>query len=390
MSKIMTLTKIISINFLITLLLLGILFLIPPISYKIYSYAGGHSTFFPSDKREGLELYANFSWTKKHFKEMVQIHATYHDFIVWRRDDFIGETININNGLRRTVIPDTMNDNLSSFWFYGGSTTWGQGVPDAFTYPSLFAQQNGVNVVNFGEMAYLARQSVAFMVNHIISNDIQDLSDTKVVFYDGVNDVHIRCKTGHDGISTSRQNQLRTLLANKHKYSFARTFSQLTDFLAALSYKVGANIGGNTDGAPIYNCASDSDRAIEVANSLVRTWEAAADIVSSRGGEFTAILQPAAYFGDAEYGYLNLTNATDIELSQQFQAVYPLVIKFAEKSNINFIDLTHVYDSCVDCYIDYCHASPQGHKKLVQQLSEKFPPNLVNAGISEGAITEWE
>ena len=117
-----------------------------------------------------------------------------------------------------------------------------------------------------------------------------------------------------------------------------------------------------------YSCASDAERAEEVAATLVNTWLAASDLVKSKGGEFTAILQPVAFIGNPIIKYLNLTTSYDIALAEQYTAVYPLVREMAEKRNIRFIDLTHVYDGCDNCYIDFCHVGPQGHQILVPNL----------------------
>ena len=51
---------------------------------------------------------------------------------------------------------------------------------------------------------------------------------------------------------------------------------------------------------------------------------------------------------------------------------YPLIIELATASNLNFLDLTGVYDGCGECYIDFSHVGPQGHQILVSSLSQFF------------------
>ena len=155
------------------------------------------------------------------------------------------------------------------------------------------------------------------------------------------------------------------------KYSFSRTFSQLSDFLVSVSQKVNTNIA-NTVASNAYDCVKNKKRALEVAQTLVNTWKTASNLAQSMGGEFFAILQPVAYFGKSEVDYLNLNSPYDKVLSEQYKVLYPLIIKIAEQSNLNFIDLSKTFDGCQNCYIDYCHVGPQGHYKLVQSLSDRL------------------
>ena len=90
--------------------------------------------------------------------------------------------------------------------------------------------------------------------------------------------------------------------------------------------------------------------------------------MKKRGGKFTAILQPVAYIGSANVGYLELNSANDAALSMQYKTVYPLIRQFAAAANIDFVDLSSAYDNCNNCYIDFCHVGPQAHQILVDYL----------------------
>ena len=154
-------------------------------------------------------------------------------------------------------------------------------------------------------------------------------------------------------------------------YSFSKLFEQLKDFLQAAKQKINKK---NTQklAQQFYNCSSNPDRAEEIARSLVETWQTASDIVTKRGGNFTAILQPVAFIGDPNINYLDFTSDNYLAMGMQYKAVYPLIRQFAKAKNIDFVDLSFVYDKCDNCYIDYCHAGPQGHKILVENLFHKL------------------
>lgn len=371
--------KLIFINIFITFSLLGMLLLLPPIASFIYSLAlDSKSETSSQDARASLDLYNGIEWAHTHFKEHSTFVTTYYDYISWRRDDFEGETINIVDGLRVTKEPDNISGNAEHYLFFGGSTTWGMGVNDENTYPSIFAERLNTYVTNFGETGYVARQSLALLTNFLVNNSMLDLSGQHIVFYDGVNDVAHRCRSEINGLGTGREQQIRSILSKNlfQKYSFEKSFEQLTQFMQAITRRLGivnaSNLVNNT-----YACSLDPIRAEEVAKTLVETWQVTSDIVKERGGRFTAILQPVAFIGSPNIGNLDLLTGNnniknDILLGMQYETVYPLIRHFAASANIDFIDMSSVYDNCDNCYIDFCHVGPQAHQLLVDSLTKSI------------------
>lgn len=373
MKKIKSWIKLILINFVLTFSLIGMLLLAPPIVFSIYHWFTTDTKDKTSyDTRPELEIYTDFEWSDKHFIEFHDLPTTYYDFITWRRNDYVGDTINIVDGLRVTPNYVKENSKKSKYFFFGGSTTWGTGVNDENTYPSLFAKLTGNYTKNFGETAYIARQSLGYLNNYVISNSLLDMTNIHVIFYDGVNDVALRCRSEINGLGTGREKQIQDVLKNSNRnpeFSYATTFFQLKNFLNRALLKIKPDEAKSSFNE-VYKCASQPQRASEIAQSLVNTWEVAANFVENRGGKFTAILQPVAYYGNANTSYLNLNSPNDQALAAQFEAVYPLIIELAIKRNFNFVNLTDVYDGCNVCYIDFCHVGPQAHQILVSSISQ--------------------
>lgn len=364
--------KILFTNIFITLSLLGLLLIAPPIAYSLYSISFGSQTKKSSlDAKARLDLYSGFEWAPTHFDELSIQKTKYFDYITWRRYDFKGETINIVDGLRETYNPTNLNINADEYLFFGGSTTWGVGVDDENTYPSIFAERLNTHVTNFGETGYIARQSLSLLINYFVEKSLPDLSGKHIVFYDGVNDVAGRCRSEISGLSTGREQQIQSMLATYQKYSFAKLFEQVSQVLQAVTKRLGMVIVPSIS-SKNYACSSDPRRAEEVARTLVETWQVASDLVTNRGGKFTAILQPVAFIGSANVDYLKLTSRGDIALSLQYEAVYPLIRQFAVTANIDFIDLSSLYDNCDNCYIDFCHVGPQAHQLLVDSLAKNI------------------
>lgn len=359
--------KILLVNVLLFFSLIGMLLLSPPILNSLYQLVKPEKPKI-MDTRSTLEIYNNFKWANIHFNEFYELSTTYYDYISWRRNDYSGETININNGIRTTINPFKTTKETAKYFFFGGSTTWGVGVNDINTYPSIFSRLTRSDVTNFGETAYIARQSLAYLNNYIINNSLSTMSNINVIFYDGINDVAHRCRSEINGLGTVRENQIQNKLKVDKRFSFDKTFLQFQEFINKLMHKFISKKVSDEKSESYYDCASNEKRALEIATSLVDTWEFTSEIVTALGGKFTAVLQPVAYYGSPNINYLNLTSSNDKALAAQFKAVYPLIIKIASQRNFNFFDLTRIYNGCNDCYIDFCHVGPQGHQILVSKL----------------------
>lgn len=362
--------KILFINALVLFALFGALFLSPPAVFYVknsfvYLFGGEH---VHEIGKSAFHIYDDFNWAEKHFNELNAVHASYHDYVVWKRSDFSGETISVRDGFRRTIpsLNDTFGD---EYWFFGGSTTWGSGVDDANTYPSLVAAKFNVKVRNFGEPGYIARQSLASLTNEILlskkSND-----RVTVVFYDGVNDVLFRCALGMSDLGTSSENIIRNRtgeLEAEEVLSYEKTFHQIVYMMRKINEKLAPDV---KDKKELYVCHNNPERAKKIAETLVLTWKQAKNLAEANNMSFLAVLQPVAYWGNPNIDYLNLTHADDVLLKKQYEAIYPLIIEEVKKHGIDFLDLTSLYDGCDDCYIDFCHVGPQAHHRLATALGE--------------------
>ena len=97
------------------------------------------------------------------------------------------------------------------FWriHYLGNRCWHYNTLSIYIFLDQF-----VSSTNFGESGYVARQSLAYLQNLYVLG----FSDKKsIVFYDGVNDVQVRCRSEPiRSLSTERE------LGNKDCYKWQR------------------------------------------------------------------------------------------------------------------------------------------------------------------------
>lgn len=150
------------------------------------------------DVRTQLPYYANQAWSEQYWQEFGSIERSYQPHTIWRRSEFNGTHIKVNeNGLRATPHSDCASATKTVFMF-GGSAMWGEGAPDTRTIPSYLLQEierktgGSACVINFAESAWTSTQSLIALIAEIQKEHIPDL----VIFYDGVNDANVVFTSG--------------------------------------------------------------------------------------------------------------------------------------------------------------------------------------------------
>jgi hypothetical protein len=120
----------------------------------------------------------------------------WHPYVYWRRPAYDTPTMHVSKeGIRRTVQPYGP-DAKTRIFLFGGSTMWGTGVRDEHTIASLFAQRfaqfgwSDFHVVNYGENAYVATQSLLTLLLELRAGNIPEI----VIFYDGIHSDHMFVK----------------------------------------------------------------------------------------------------------------------------------------------------------------------------------------------------
>lgn len=317
------------------------------------------------DRRADLVNYADESQARQHFAELLALPSSYESFVGWRRLPFRGQTITIDeNGLRQTANAIDRDRAQTTIAFFGGSTMWGTGVDDEQTIPSLLAASHpGFYAMNFGETAYIARQSL----NLALQQYTEGLSPDIVVFYDGANEILHKCRRELSPFSHAREVYIRDAI---ELYGNGMSYSALFYPIQQLAEEVSKEVGGRTKPSYFYDCDRDADKAERIARALLWDWLAAKNLVESAGGRFLAILQPVAYLGAPEVRHLDL----DEDLGRQFVSVYPHIRSLlpAEFPSLqrNFADFGDVFDGEEPIYIDFCHVSPNGNEIVAARISD--------------------
>jgi len=261
----------------------------------------------------------------------------------------------------------TINDNTAgdrTVYFFGGSTMWGFWSPEAQTIPSQFAAATKVRSQNYGEIGYTAHQSLVLLLQLLQAGHRPSL----VVFYDGVNDVAIKCERGLTPESHGEEKEIAALLRGSDSPS---SFSYYFKPVARVAQRISNQLSKSLSVSP-YDCDTDPKKAEAVAENLIQDWQFAKLLVESFGGKFIGILQPVSYFSKTRLDQLKLPMGLD----RQYQAVYPLIQKKVAGSGGPFHDLTSALDVDEPIYLDYNHITPKGNEIVARKIVEIAKPVL--------------
>ena len=270
--------------------------------------------------------------------------------------------------MRKTSIPQKPFSSDFAVRSFGGSTVWGTGARDHETFPSFLAINHQFFSENFGESAYIARQSLAYLINlYVYEKRPKDMIYVNL-FYDGYNDIVSQCRSEVEIDQTERGNSIRAVLNNKD--SHLAPFKNTT-----VTFKKIANMVTDKDAAffdRLYVCDNDEVKARAVARSLIETWKLAWQISIANGDEFMAVLHPTALFDGNNYTHINLDSSEKRELKKQIQKVQPIIQSMLNEQPFFTFDLTNKFEGNPEVYIDPAHLTPEGNEIIADALARQI------------------
>ena len=152
------------------------------------SVAGTNSRLWESDD----PYYAKQPWASQQQIDYEASRAkNYHPFVLWRSAPLQSPTINIDQSGFRVTPGAQCVEGAYKVFVFGGSTTWGWGVPDYATVPAYIQQElqkktrKNICVVNMGEEGYYSTHEVLALFLQLKNGRIPN----HVIFLDGDNEI---------------------------------------------------------------------------------------------------------------------------------------------------------------------------------------------------------
>ncbi|HRG09738.1 MAG TPA: hypothetical protein PLJ08_14280 [Cyclobacteriaceae bacterium] len=351
MKKILSYLKSITISVVVFLILLA-----------ITNWAAGiYMAKKGGEKRHLLPAYqGEQEYAEAIFHDYHSIAHRYKPFAEWQMLPYQGKTLSINEQGLRTHTPPAGASANPVIHFFGGSTMWGEGSDDAHTIPALVHQKlNTGTVINHGQLAYNSRQNLDALISMYTKGETADV----VIFYDGVNDAAFLCPNEIQELPGHRLIPLfqKKIYGGAKQFVFTVLNNLFTEnILLVIQYQ--QSKGDNRPSQ--YDCLN-SDKGKSVASMLVKNWEMANELVTSKGGKFIAVLQPVAYVGSPRIDHLEL----NAELGNNFRFVYDEVQKIISTQNQPWIhNFSQAFNGEEYIYIDFCHVTKSGNEIIANRL----------------------
>ena len=327
------------------------------------------------------------SWVNNYEEEARRSYvAQWRPYVYWRRKPYQGKYINIDtDGIRLTVSPKPTPQESHppvKIFMFGGSTMWGVGARDAFTIPSILAQelQNkgmATEVINFGENGYVSTQEVIMLQLLLQKGQRPDL----VIFYDGVNDTFSAFQQGMAGLTENEFHRVKEfnllqpdrLIAMLLKEIASRTSTMR--FLTSGLRKAGMSretVGGNS--LPFANRAPIGEEAL--AQEVLNTYKGNIEFVKalSEHYHFKYIFywQPTIFQQVYLTEYERAHRPKRPALGQLVHRIYELVQKDEiESCEYSFRDLSRAFGEVTEpIFIDWSHVGESGNAIIARKMAK--------------------
>lgn len=334
--------------------------------------------------------YHGYAWAPQFLKEefrrwQAARHEAYAPFRVWGLTPWKGQYVNVEQSpvgpVRRTI--NVHNESCAvpgghriRVWLFGGSTTFGTGVPDFATIASYLstylaaASAECFEVTNFGVEGYATNQEVLLLDDRLKRGFRPDV----VIFYDGVNESYVGAVSPADASAHANLERIRGRVEGSWRSRF--------DFLSKLySFRlVAAILNRARRQVPPSHTSADlvalARATLDNYEANIYQTEALANAYHFRTlyfwqPAFTSGAKPLTPF---EQGLLRQRSRGSGQFVQAFQAVYAEAERRAAISR-RFVFLGHVFDhNPGPVYLDgWMHLGPAGNDMIARQIANVVP-----------------
>ncbi len=296
----------------------------------------------------------------------------YKAFLGWRSKHINLKHINIKGKYNTRYSTGEKLDN--STWFFGGSTMWGSGVSDKGTIPSIYNEKTKQAVFNFGERDWNSRQSL----NQLISLLGDGHRPSKIIFYDGINDVLHGCRSENQNIPTHNYEVKISSLLSSEKNIFVAIKNSFINSYMEFARKISSKLP-STNKSSGYDCHINKIKAQRIASNMVNNWYSAYLISRPYKTKFYSILQPHLLTSQTNFDYMKSSEKALLPSKRrQFEMIYPMVkkeIKLKCKSDREFctafLNAADWIKPNSKVYMDFCHLNKKGNEMIVEQIIKK-------------------
>ena len=340
------------------------------------------------DARTQLPYYQNQFWSDQYWREFDSIERSYQPHTIWRRSEFSGRYINVNeNGLRATPQSDCTSAEKTVFMF-GGSAMWGEGAPDTETVPSYLLQEikrkfgGNICIINFAESAWTSTQSLIALIAEIQKEHVPDL----VIFYDGVNDINAVFTSGKQ-FTHANLSEFTTRFERSEPFH-ARLVRNSQVIQLLYKYVVRQRLDS---GQPALFFDKDAITLNEyITKTYIQNYQIVGALAEQYGFDYAFFWQPVIGYGEKvlspeESTMLQDANAIRIKLDEEaysrmqfIHSMYDSIAPSLERLEHAY-NLSHLFDDKMQStYIDFVHVTPEANQMVAAEMFDRLQTHFQN------------
>ena len=351
-----------------------------PVSRK---YGNEHLRLvYPDKTQKEIDDLLNEFWT---------VPLTYEAFTQFKERPRRGSAANVDpNGFRFSKNkaawpPDPKNFNV---FLFGGSTTFGYGVPDDQTIASYLGENllsanltKKPCVYNFGRSTYYSTQERILFEKLLTGDFVPNVA----IFIDGLNDFYYKIKS-NEPVYTGELTEFFEANSGRNSYFLIQTVKRLPLFKAVAAIRKALGLTGAEDKHDqarrevLWNDPAYYDSVIRRYSANKKLIEAAA---ASFGVKTVFVWQPVPYFkSDAQFNVFAWpkNGRPTLRPANLYELGYPLVEKKMKENFFgdNFLWLADTQDGFTEqAYVDGIHYSAAMSKRLAGFISEFMKEKII-------------
>jgi len=324
------------------------------------------------------DSYQEEDWIDEYMADYFQIRLRWEPYVYWRRLPLQRRFIHVDEaGFRHTSpgLPPAEGTSALRIQVYGGSTTWGEGVRDEATIPSLLSRglaEHGVaaEVVNLGEGGYVFTQELIALLRRLHQGDVPDIA----IFYNGLNDRYSAAQSGEAGIPQNEWNRRAEFNLSSRQIQVLRLaiFGPRTGlYTFRLLHRL--------------RRSADPDHASRLDDPLAQgVWDAYGSnvrTVRALGQAYGFV--PLIYWQPVLYGKPQRTPFEDMLKQTQpagFEEFFAAVQNRLQSDSgaqvmEGFHDISDLFADIPDpLFIDFSHISEEGNRRVTERILEDLVP----------------
>jgi lysophospholipase L1-like esterase len=322
------------------------------------------------------EMFPNLA--KRDIEELLDdtrhISQSFEPYTQFKEKPFAGKSVNVDSQGFRPIKdqgPWPPNPDFINIFVFGGSTTFGYGVPDGDTIPSYLQEllsskyPGRIKVYNFGRGGYISVQERILLEKMILRDIVPDIA----VFIDGLNDL------AHEDDRPAHTKELTKFMDEGEKSPLTKCIAQMPIFKLIT--------GSHTKTEHVQD--DDSKRSI---TDLLRRYKINMEMIQSTSSHFKIktlfVWQPVpVYKCGHEYNFFS--NFDYDGYVPSLKVGYQEMVKVFPSGEFgdNFLWLADVQEGLnKSLYVDAIHYTPYLCRLIAQRIADKLEEQKMIKDVS--------